>query len=72
VAALAADPKVAAKTGRVLNSWSLAEEYGFTDMDGRRPHWDRYMKEIEHPYVKGAKKFDDGFYEYWSGLADEA
>jgi NAD(P)-dependent dehydrogenase (short-subunit alcohol dehydrogenase family) len=69
VAALAADPKVAAKSGRVLTSWGLAEEYGFSDLDGRQPHWDRYMKEIDHPYFRGAKRFDDGFYEYWGGLS---
>jgi hypothetical protein len=37
VAALAADPNVAAKTGKSLINWDLVEEYGFTDVDGRRP-----------------------------------
>jgi NAD(P)-dependent dehydrogenase (short-subunit alcohol dehydrogenase family) len=36
-AALAADPNVMSKTGRVLVTAELAEEYGFTDVDGRRP-----------------------------------
>jgi len=45
VAALAADPYVADKSGKVLSSWSLSEEYGFTDMDGRQPHWGRYFAE---------------------------
>jgi hypothetical protein len=31
VAALAADPKIMDKTGRVLRVAELAEEYGFTD-----------------------------------------
>jgi NAD(P)-dependent dehydrogenase (short-subunit alcohol dehydrogenase family) len=35
VAALAADPKVLEKTGRVLLVGDLAQEYGFTDIDGR-------------------------------------
>ena len=35
VAALAADPRVAEKTGRVLLVGELAREYGFTDVDGR-------------------------------------
>ena len=35
VAALAADPKVFDKTGRVLLVGNLANEYGFTDIDGR-------------------------------------
>lgn len=43
VAALAADPEVGRKTGRALSSWDLAEEYGFTDIDGRRPHWGRHI-----------------------------
>jgi NAD(P)-dependent dehydrogenase (short-subunit alcohol dehydrogenase family) len=43
VAALAADPNVMQKTGRAFSSWGLSDEYGFTDMDGRRPHWGRYF-----------------------------
>ena len=45
VAALAADPHVAAKAGGVYSSWGLSDEYGFTDVDGRRPHWGRYFAE---------------------------
>lgn len=45
VVALAADPNVAAKAGRVFSSWGLAEEYGFTDIDGRQPNWGRYFAE---------------------------
>ena len=45
VAALAADPNVLQKTGRVFSSWGLSDEYGFTDIDGRRPHWGRYFAE---------------------------
>lgn len=36
VVALAADPDVMEKTGRVLRVADLAEAYGFTDVDGRR------------------------------------
>ncbi len=39
VAALAADPNVAAKSGQVLSSWDLQREYGFVDADGRTPNW---------------------------------
>ncbi|WP_342380968.1 SDR family oxidoreductase [Myxococcus stipitatus] len=39
VAALAADPHVGSKAGRVFSSWALAREYGFTDLDGSTPHW---------------------------------
>lgn len=45
VAALAADPNVAAKTGRVFSSWNLAQEYNFTDVDGRQPDWGKYFAE---------------------------
>lgn len=37
VAALAADPGVIAKSGRVFRAGELAREYGFTDVDGRQP-----------------------------------
>ena len=43
VAALAADPKVIVKTGGVFGSGELAEEYGFSDIDGRQPHWERFI-----------------------------
>jgi len=45
IAELAADPAVASKSGKALTSWDLSEEYGFSDIDGRRPHWGRYAKE---------------------------
>ncbi len=64
VAALAADPAVSKKSGRVFSSWDLAVEYGFTDMDGRQPHWGRHFEE---KYGKILKKCDEGFYEYWVG-----
>ncbi|MBI3661592.1 MAG: SDR family NAD(P)-dependent oxidoreductase [Acidobacteria bacterium] len=37
VAALAADPNVIEKTGKVLIAASVAQEYGFTDVDGKQP-----------------------------------
>ena len=37
IAALAADPKVIEKTGRAIASRDLADEYGFTDVDGTLP-----------------------------------
>ena len=45
VAALAADPNVRAKAGRVHSSWALAREYGFADIDGARPDWGAYFTE---------------------------
>jgi len=61
VVALASDPQVSKKNGRVFSSWDLAEEYGFTDVDGRRPNWTRHF---EQKYGKYAK-CDEGFYAYW-------
>jgi NAD(P)-dependent dehydrogenase (short-subunit alcohol dehydrogenase family) len=46
VAALAADPDVAAKSGRALATWELYSEYGFADVDGTQPDWGRYYREV--------------------------
>ncbi len=43
IAALAADPDVAGKSGGLYSSWALAKEYGFTDIDGRRPDWGSFF-----------------------------
>jgi NAD(P)-dependent dehydrogenase (short-subunit alcohol dehydrogenase family) len=61
VAALAADPKVKQKSGRVFSSWALAREYGFTDLDGTRPDWGKYATKKYGKY----KTCDDRFYSYW-------
>jgi hypothetical protein len=42
IAALAADPKVQARTGMLFGSWGLGRDYGFSDYDGRRPDWGRH------------------------------
>jgi NAD(P)-dependent dehydrogenase (short-subunit alcohol dehydrogenase family) len=68
VAALAADPNLSAKNGRVLTSGGLAREYGFTDIDGRRPDWEGYFEE---KYGASVKACDDDFYGYWFGGAME-
>jgi len=39
VTALATDPRVLEKTGKAFDVEVLANEYGFTDLDGRRPIW---------------------------------
>jgi len=44
IAALAADPDVAKKSGGLFSSWGLAREYGFTDLDGRRPDWTTFFR----------------------------
>ncbi|MBO9598690.1 MAG: SDR family NAD(P)-dependent oxidoreductase [Cohnella sp.] len=45
IAALAADPDLMSKTGKVFTSWGLSDEYGIVDVDGRTPHWGRYAAE---------------------------
>ena len=49
VAALAADPDVARHNGGSFSSGGLAQEYGFTDLDGSRPDCWRYMVEVQDP-----------------------
>jgi NAD(P)-dependent dehydrogenase (short-subunit alcohol dehydrogenase family) len=44
IVALAGDPSVLERTGKTLTSWQLADDYGFTDADGTRPHWDRFLQ----------------------------
>ena len=61
VVALAADPKVKEKNGRVFSSWALAREYGFSDLDGTRPDWGRYARKKYGKY----KICDERFYSYW-------
>jgi len=60
IAALAADSEVFKKSGRVLASWDLAEEYGFTDADGRRPHWGKHF---EKTYGAKIPAMDEAFYD---------
>ncbi|HZM87750.1 MAG TPA: SDR family oxidoreductase [Blastocatellia bacterium] len=67
VAALAADPNVFNKTGRVFSSWDLAQEYRFTDVDGRNPMWSNHY---EKQYGKRVRRCDDAFYEYWFDSPD--
>jgi NAD(P)-dependent dehydrogenase (short-subunit alcohol dehydrogenase family) len=38
VAAVAGDPDAIRFTGRTMDVWDLAQEYGFTDLDGSQPH----------------------------------
>ena len=49
-AALAADPAAMKKSGQFLWGADLAEEYGFTDVDGRRiPRFDPHAPRQEYP-----------------------
>ncbi|HET7209196.1 MAG TPA: SDR family oxidoreductase [Terriglobales bacterium] len=67
VVALATDPTVKEKSGRVFSTWTLAHEYGFTDSDGSRPDWGNYARERYGDF----KSCDEQFYSYWSpGLVE--
>lgn len=68
VAALAADPNVGTKNGRVIASWDLGDEYGVTDADGTRPHFVRWVEQNEPQMAAGWKKLDDVFYSYWGPM----
>ena len=59
VAALAADPDRRRWNGRSLSSGGLAQEYGFTDLDGTRPDCWRYMVEVVE--AVGAQPGDEGY-----------
>ena len=40
VVALTTDPQIMKKTGSLCQTRALAQEYGFTDVDGHQPKWD--------------------------------
>lgn len=44
VVALSGDPELMRKTGTGVHTGDAAEEYGFTDIDGTRPHWNRFFE----------------------------
>ncbi len=64
VVALATDPKVFKRSGRVFAAWDLGPEYGFTDVDGRQPNMRAWITE-NMPQWGEWKNCDAGFYEYW-------
>lgn len=61
IAALAADPNVMKQSGRVFNSFELAQEFGFKDVDGRMPRIWEWLANSAFRY----KKIDDNFYSYF-------
>lgn len=71
IAALAADPNVVSKNGRVVASWDLGDEYGVTDADGTRPHFVRWLEANEPEMAAGWRKLDDTFYSYWGSMPYE-
>jgi NAD(P)-dependent dehydrogenase (short-subunit alcohol dehydrogenase family) len=62
IAALAADPQAWRKAGGVYASWTLMDEYGFTDIDGRRPHWGHHVREsIDQSWTAFTEALRDQF-----------
>ena len=55
VAALAADPDVARKSGRLFATWTLSKEYGIADVDGRRPDWGTFFPRKVREIVDGGE-----------------
>ena len=64
VAALASDPNVKQKSGKVFASWTLAHEYGFTDADGSRPDWGAHFAKA---FGARYRTFDDELYAAFGG-----
>ena len=57
IAALAADPERMRKSGGIFGSWTLAEEYGIVDVDGRSPRLARQWEKVfGKPLVDGPGK----------------
>jgi NAD(P)-dependent dehydrogenase (short-subunit alcohol dehydrogenase family) len=53
VAALAADPEVGRKAGQVLFAADVAQAYGFTDIDGRRPAFHPLFERVTAQLAQG-------------------
>lgn len=69
VAALASDPHVRRKEGRVRSSWGLSREYGFTDLDGSRPDWGEFF---EGKYGRTTIADDAAYASWMDGPIDRA
>jgi NAD(P)-dependent dehydrogenase (short-subunit alcohol dehydrogenase family) len=46
VAALLQAPDLLARSGHLFSTWALAREFGFTDVDGRRPDWGAVVPDL--------------------------
>ena len=71
IAALAADPNIADRNGRVVASWDLGEQYALHDADGTRPHFLRWLETNEPGMASRWKTLDDEFYSYWGAMPYE-
>ena len=62
VAAIAAEPEVARRNGRVFASWDVAREHDVVDADGARPHW---AEHFARTYGRPFRRADEQAYEAW-------
>lgn len=62
VAAVATEPDLPRRNGRVFASWDLAREHDITDADGARPHWAEHFAAA---YGRPFRRADDRAYESW-------
>ena len=69
VAALASDPKILKKSGKVLSSWNLAREYGFKDADGRVPMIAEWVRENMPGFLEKVRESERRFCEVGSIFA---
>src|SRR5260370_5257659 len=61
VAALAADPNIANKSGRVFSSWGRSDEYGFCAADGREPPWGNHPQKKNGDVIEPS---DEGLFKH--------
>ncbi len=53
VAALAADPGILEKSGKAFSSGGLASDYGFTDIDGSQPNFEKHLESSADERARG-------------------
>jgi NAD(P)-dependent dehydrogenase (short-subunit alcohol dehydrogenase family) len=61
VAALVQAPDLMARSGHLFSSWGLAREFGFTDVDGRRPDWGALTPDFSTVPASVCRLILDGF-----------
>jgi NAD(P)-dependent dehydrogenase (short-subunit alcohol dehydrogenase family) len=62
VAALAGEPDLSRRNGRVFASWDVAREHDLVDADGTRPHWGEHFARA---YGRPFRRADDEAYASW-------
>lgn len=62
VAAIAAEPDVARRNGRVFASWDVEREHDLVDADGAQPQW---AEHFARAYGRPFRRADDQAYASW-------